>query len=139
ALTSSLVALTVINMAYLAEIIRAGVQSIPRGYYQAGLATGLTPFQASFYIVMPQVVRNMLPACINQLIYLFKISALVYVIGYIECVRVLALLNCRVFAPFPVFITAGAGYCVCCYLLSLVSRPKGGDAARNEVGYPGMA
>ena len=80
-LTSALVAFALFEAAYYAEIIRAGIQSIPRGQLAAGLALGLTPGQTMRLIVLPQAFRNMVPLLLTQAIILFQDTSLVYVIG----------------------------------------------------------
>ncbi len=66
--------------AYYCEIIRAGVQSIPKGQISAGVATGMTRMQAMRYIVLPQAFRNMTPILLTQSIILFQDTSLVYVV-----------------------------------------------------------
>ena len=78
---SAVVALTLFETAYYCEIIRAGVQSIPRGQINAGLSTGLSRWRAMRYIVLPQALRNMLPVLLTQCIILFQDTSLVYVVA----------------------------------------------------------
>jgi glutamate/aspartate transport system permease protein len=74
------VAFTLFETAYYCEIIRAGVQSIPRGQVQAGISTGMSRFQAMRHIVIPQAFRNMTPILLTQSIILFQDTSLVYVV-----------------------------------------------------------
>ncbi|MEA3149793.1 MAG: glutamate/aspartate transport system permease protein [Gammaproteobacteria bacterium] len=78
---SAVVALTLFETAYYCEIIRAGVQSIPRGQINAGLSTGLSRWRAMRHIVLPQALRNMLPVLLTQCIILFQDTSLVYVVA----------------------------------------------------------
>ena len=81
AFTSSLITFTLFEAAYFCEIMRAGIQSIPRGQVSAAYALGMTYPQATAYIVLPQAFRNMLPVLLTQTIILFQDTSLVYVIS----------------------------------------------------------
>jgi glutamate/aspartate transport system permease protein len=81
AFTSSLVTFTLFEAAYFCEIMRAGIQSIPRGQVAASLALGMTYAQTMGYVVLPQVFRNMLPVLLTQTIILFQDTSLVYVLS----------------------------------------------------------
>jgi len=77
---SAVVAFTLFETAYYCEIIRAGLQSIPRGQVHAGISTGMSRFQAMRHIVAPQAFRNMAPILLTQSIILFQDTSLVYVV-----------------------------------------------------------
>src|SRR5712692_2177277 len=81
AFTSSFVTFTLFEAAYFAEIMRAGIQSIPRGQVSAAQALGMTYLQTMGYIVLPQAFRNMLPILLTQTIILFQDTSLVYVLS----------------------------------------------------------
>lgn len=74
--TRAIVVFTFFTAAYMAEIIRGGLQSIPRGQFEAAKAVGLSPIRQTGYIVLPQALRNVIPAQIGQLISLFKDTTL---------------------------------------------------------------
>ncbi len=74
--TRAIVVFTLFTAAYMAEIIRGGLQSVPRGQVEAGKALGLSPVRQTGYIVLPQAIRNVIPAQIGQLISLFKDTTL---------------------------------------------------------------
>jgi general L-amino acid transport system permease protein len=74
--TRAIVVFTLFTAAYMAEIVRGGLQSVPRGQFEAARALGLTPPRQMFLIVLPQALRNVIPAQIGQLISLFKDTAL---------------------------------------------------------------
>jgi glutamate/aspartate transport system permease protein len=78
---SAAIAFTMFETAYYCEIIRAGVQSLPKGQINAGIASGLSYIQAMRYIVMPQAFRNMTPILLTQSIILFQDTSLVYVVS----------------------------------------------------------
>jgi glutamate/aspartate transport system permease protein len=78
---SSLVTFTIFEAAYFAEIMRAGIQSIPRGQSDAAKAVGMTYSQNMRYIILPQAFRNMIPVLLTQTIILFQDTSLVYVLS----------------------------------------------------------
>lgn len=82
----AMVAMTVFTSAYVGEIVRAGIQSVPRGQVEAARAVGLTSAQTLRYIVLPQAVKNMIPALVGQFISLFKDTSLAVIIGISELV-----------------------------------------------------
>ena len=81
---SSVITFTMFEAAYYAEIMRAGIQSVPRGQVSAGYALGLNYWQTMARIVLPQAFRNMLPVLLTQTIILFQDTSLVYVLGIID-------------------------------------------------------
>ncbi|MBI2296779.1 MAG: ABC transporter permease subunit [Betaproteobacteria bacterium] len=78
---SSVITFTMFEAAYYCEIMRAGIQSIPRGQVSAGYALGLNYWQTMARIVLPQAFRNMLPVLLTQTIILFQDTSLVYVLS----------------------------------------------------------
>jgi len=78
---SSLVTFTIFEAAYFSEIVRAGIQSIPRGQSDAAKAVGMTYAQNMRYIILPQAFRNMIPVLLTQTIILFQDTSLVYVLS----------------------------------------------------------
>lgn len=80
-------ALSVYNGAIIGEALRAGINSLPRGQREAGLAIGLTPIATRFRIEFPQAFRQMLPIIIAQLVVLLKDTSLGYIVGYNEIIR----------------------------------------------------
>ena len=80
-LTSAIVAFIMVESAYYSEIIRAGIQSIPRGQPWAAYALGMNYWQAMGHVVLPQAFRNMVPIMLTQAIILFQDTSLVYVVG----------------------------------------------------------
>lgn len=79
--TSAIVAFIMVESAYYSEIIRAGIQSVPRGQPWAAYALGLNYWQSMSYVVLPQAFRNMIPIMLTQAIILFQDTSLVYVVG----------------------------------------------------------
>jgi glutamate/aspartate transport system permease protein len=84
----------------------------------AGLATGLKPWQVSFYIVWPQAIRRMLPSLLTQSIIAFQDSTLASIIGVREVVRTTAIINAREVRPIIMYTMLAAIYLILCFLLS---------------------
>jgi len=80
-MTSAIVAFIMVESAYYSEIIRAGIQSIPRGQPWAAYALGMNYWQSMGHVVLPQAFRNMTPIMLTQAIILFQDTSLVYVVG----------------------------------------------------------
>lgn len=114
--------LSVIAAAYLAEVVRAGLYSVPKGQSEASVSTGLSGLQTFRYIVLPQAVRNMVPALMAQLVGLFKATSLVYAIGVMEFFRAVTVTNNAVFAPYALYLTLGIGYFVSCFVITRIVR-----------------
>ncbi|MBA1914193.1 ABC transporter permease subunit, partial [Escherichia coli] len=81
ALHSALIAFTLFEAAYYSEIIRAGLQSVRPGQWQAASSSGLGQMQALRLVILPQAFRNMLPLMVSQAVILFQDTSLVYVIS----------------------------------------------------------
>jgi len=87
ALAAVVTGLTLYNGSVIAEIVRAGVNSLPKGQREAASALGMRKSQVMLLVLLPQAVTAMLPAIISQMVVALKDSALGYVIGYVEVVR----------------------------------------------------
>lgn len=120
--TSALIAFIVFEGAYLAEIVRAGIQSVPLGQVQAAVATGLTHLQMMRHVVLPQAIRNMIPALVTRFIILYMDTSLAYIIGVRELTRVARIIAEREFRAFEVFTFIALVYFICTYLMSLGAR-----------------
>lgn len=83
-----MVAFTLFTAAYVAEIVRGGLQSLPRGQTEAAQALGLPPARTTLLIVLPQALRAVIPALVGQFISLFKDTTLVSIIGFLEVLTV---------------------------------------------------
>jgi polar amino acid transport system permease protein len=119
---AALGSLSVIAAVYLAEVFRAGLYSVPRGQGEASAATGMSGFATFLYVVLPQAVRNMVPALIAQLVGLFKTTSLVYAIGVMEFFRSITVTNNAVFAPYELYLVLALGYFVSCFAITRVVR-----------------
>lgn len=107
--TAAIIALSVNYACYFAEIYRGGLQSIPLGQYEAAKVLGYTKSQTFFRIILPQVVKRIVPPMGNEVITLVKDTALVSVIGVVELLRTAQTHSSRLFSTTPIFI-AGAFY-----------------------------
>ncbi|NLV23370.1 MAG: amino acid ABC transporter permease [Deltaproteobacteria bacterium] len=120
---SATIALTLFTGAYLAEIVRGGIQNIPPGQSEAAMSTGLNYFQTMRYIILPQALKQMIPAIVGQFIAIFKDTSLAFVIGVLELTFVAQGLNNRLMVhPFEIYTTVAFLYFVCCYSMSLYAR-----------------
>src|ERR687895_283321 len=100
----ALTAFVVFEAAYLAEIVRAGIQSVARGQVEAANATGLSDRQTMRLIVLPQALRNMIPALVTQFIVLLKDTSLASIIGYIDLTKAAQIVNNREIRPFELYL-----------------------------------
>ena len=107
--TAPIIALSVNYACYFAEIYRGGLQSISVGQYEAAKVLGYTKTQTFFKIVLPQVVKRIVPPMGNEVITLVKDTALVSVIGVVELLRTAQTHSSRLFSTTPIFI-AGVFY-----------------------------
>lgn len=119
ALTMMLVALVVYESAYLGEIVRAGIDALPRGQSQAAKALGLGYWQTLRQIVLPQALYNMIPSMLNQFVVVVKNTSLAYVIGVDELTNAAYQVNSQLLSkPFEVFALLAATYFTVCFALS---------------------
>lgn len=111
--------LGVFTGAYVAEIVRAGIQSVARGQREAALSVGMTGFQAMTLIILPQAIRRILPALAGQFISLIKDSSLVSVFGYAELTHAANRVSAATFRTLAPNIFVALIYFVIAYGLSL--------------------
>lgn len=117
-LTSALVAFALFEAAYYSEIIRAGIQSIPKGQANAAYALGLTRGQSLRLIILPQAFRNMIPLLLTQAIILFQDTSLVYVIGLGDFFSAAHKIGDRDGRLVELLLFAGAIYFILCFSAS---------------------
>lgn len=116
--TAAIIALSINYAAYFAEIYRGGIESIPKGQYEAAKVLGYTKVQSFFKIILPQVVKRIIPAMGNEVITLVKDTALVSVIGVSELLMVAKERQGALFSFAPLFI-AGIFYFVMNWVVSI--------------------
>ena len=108
--------------AFFSEIVRAGIQSVPRGQVYAGEALGMTYGQNMRLIILPQAFRNMIPVFMTQTIILFQDTSLVYAIGAYDLLKGFEIAGKNYGRPIETYILAAATYFVICFSLSKVVR-----------------
>ena len=109
---AAILALSLNSAAYLAEIVRGGIQSIEQGQREASESLGLSPVQTMRYVIFPQAFRRMIPPLGNEFITLLKDTSLVAVIGYEELFRRGQLIVAQNYRAFEIYITVALVYLV---------------------------
>lgn len=139
------IGLTLYNCVIIAEILRAGVSSLPSGQREAALAVGLTPGATMRLVLLPQAIRVMLPALISQVVVILKDTSLAAVLGiYIELLRQGNLIALNLDNPIQVLTVVGLMFILLNYLLSRIavllerrlSRSSNGGDTAAEVPAP---
>ncbi len=118
----ALVAFVVFEAAYLAEIVRAGIQSVPRGQIEAATASGLSYSQMMLQVILPQAIRNMIPSLVTQFIVLFKDTSLASIIGMMDLTKAAQTVAERQIRPFEMYLFIAVVYWICTYSMSRASR-----------------
>jgi glutamate/aspartate transport system permease protein len=119
---SAMVTFTLFEAAYYSEIMRAGIQSVPKGQVHAGYAVGMNYAQTMQFIVLPQAFRNMLPVLLTQTIILFQDTSLVYAIGAYDLLKGFEIAGKNFNRPVETYLVAAAVYFVICFSLSMTVR-----------------
>jgi len=117
-LASAMIAFSLFEAAYYSEIIRAGIQAVPRGQVNASFALGMRYGQAMRYVVLPQAFRAMVPLLLTQAIVLFQDTSLVYVISLADFFRTATNIGDRDGTMVEMVLFAGACYFVVCVIAS---------------------
>ncbi len=118
-----IMALTIFTSAYMSQIVKAGVEGIPRGQVEAALSTGLRPWQAMIHIVLPQGLRNMIPSFVNQFVSMIKDTSLAFIVGVSELTHVATQINNRTMVyPTEIFFFIAVIYFIICYAFTSLSR-----------------
>lgn len=120
--TTALAGLSIYTSAYIAEIVKAGLNSVAIGQRDAAKALGMNSLQEFRYIVFPQALKVITPPSFGFFIALIKDSSLVSIIGFIELTRSSRLVIARTFEPFTIYFIAALLYFIICYGLSIVNR-----------------
>jgi glutamate/aspartate transport system permease protein len=104
--------------AYFCEIVRSGIQAIPRGQQQAGMALGMSYAQNMRLVILPQALRGMLPVLLTQVIVLFQDTSLVYAIGAYDMLKGFDVAGKILGRPVEAYLGAAVVYFVLCFALS---------------------
>ncbi len=126
---SAIITFVAFEAAYFSEIMRAGIQSIPRGQVHAGQAVGMTYSQNMRLIILPQAFRNMLPILLTQTIILFQDTSLVYAIGAYDLLKGFTTAGKIYGRPEEAYILAAVVYFVICFGLSYMVKKLQGKIA----------
>ncbi|MCK9380558.1 MAG: glutamate/aspartate ABC transporter permease GltK [Sulfuritalea sp.] len=121
-LSSAMVGFALFESAYYAEIIRAGIQSVPKGQVAAAFALGMSYSEAMRLVVLPQAFRNMVPLLLTQAIILFQDTSLVYVSALADFFGAAYKVGDRDGRLVELLLFAGAVYFIICYSASLLVR-----------------
>lgn len=121
-LVSGIVALTINTTAYVCEIVRSGIQSIDKGQTEGALALGMTNVRTRFCIVLPQAMKNILPALGNEFITIIKTSSQVSVIGIAELMYAADTIRGISFQPMAPLILVALIYFVITFIFSLILK-----------------
>ena len=108
--------------AYVSEIIRAGIESVARGQMEAGRSLGFTYIQTMRYIILPQAVKNILPALGNEFIVLVKETAVISVIAVNDLTKMASFVGSRTWDILPPYLIAAAIYLMITLCLTMVLR-----------------
>lgn len=119
---SAIITFTAFEAAYFSEIMRAGIQSVPRGQVFAGQALGMSYGQNMRLVVLPQAFRNMLPVLLTQTIILFQDTSLVYAIGAYDMLKGFEVAGKNYGRPVEAYIAAAVLYFVICFGLSWIVK-----------------
>ena len=119
---ASVIALGMCSSGYVAQIIRAGINGISISQWEASFSLGYSTRQSFFRIILPQVWRNILPACTNEIDSLLKSTAMVSSIGMLELTRMGMNLVSREMQPVPIYLTVALFYLCLSGLFNFFTR-----------------
>jgi glutamate/aspartate transport system permease protein len=119
---SAVVTFIAFEAAFFCEIMRSGIQGIPKAQMQAGSALGLDTWQNLRFIILPQAFRNMTPVLLTQVIILFQDTSLVYAIGAYDLLKGFEVAGKNFGRPVEAYVAAAVTYFVICFALSSLVR-----------------
>ncbi len=121
-ISAGIITLGLNSTAYLAEIVRAGINSIDNGQWNACYILGYSPISSLRFIILPQALRNVLPAITNELSTLIKESSILMVIGVPELVKVSKDIVARNLKPLEIYLLTAIFYLLMTYLLAYCTK-----------------
>jgi glutamate/aspartate transport system permease protein len=119
---SAIITFLAFEAAYFSEIVRAGIQSIPKGQIYAGQALGMSYSQNMRIVVLPQAFRNMIPVFMTQTIILFQDTSLVYAIGAYDLLKGFEIAGKNFGRPIETYLLAAVTYFLICFTLSRIVK-----------------
>lgn len=132
-LQAGILALTLHESAYMAEIFRAAISSIDRGQYDAARAIGMRPWQSMRWIVLPQATRIVIPPLGNEFTLMIKGTSLLAIIGIRELFGTIQQLNAATFRTFELFVIAAIWYLILTSLMGMAQRRIEAHFSRHEL------
>ena len=121
---ASLIVLSLNAGAYMAEIVRGGIQSVDRGQMEAARSLGLPYGKAMRKVVLPQAIRTMIPSIINQFIITLKDTSILSVIGYADLIKVAKAIIARNFEAFRMWLIVALMYLIVITVLSKIAKEE---------------
>lgn len=119
---SGVIAFSLNSGAYVSEIIKAGINGVDKGQIEASKALGIPPILRMKDIILPQALRNILPALVNELINLIKESALISIIGGMDLMRRAQVVSAETYNYFAPMLTAAATYYILVMIVSIIAK-----------------
>ncbi len=114
------IAMSINSGAYVAEIIRAGILAVDKGQMEAARSIGFTAGQSMRYIIIPQAIKNILPALGNEFVVVIKESSILSVIGIVELMRSTDIVKTAIYRPFEPLLVAAGIYFILTFTLTRV-------------------
>lgn len=132
---TALVAIVLYESAFLAEIVRAGLQGLPRGQVEAARAAGLSYWQSMRYVILPQALVNMIPSLVSQFVSTIKATSIVYVIGVEEVTFVGQQINSiELTSALQTYLILAGIYFIICLVLSKLAKRLESRIQRRRLG-----
>jgi His/Glu/Gln/Arg/opine family amino acid ABC transporter permease subunit len=119
---AGVLALGMNSVAYVGEIVRAGINAIAPGQWHAAQVLGYAGWQTLWYVILPQMLRNVLPALTNELVVIIKETSLLATIGLVELTRVSRDIIARELDPMTIYLGAAAIYLAITTVVSVISK-----------------
>lgn len=133
-LLRALVGITLFSSAYMAEVVRAGLQSIPKGQYEAAQALGLGYWRMTGLIILPQALKVTIPNIVNNTIALFKDTTLVFIVGIFDFLRTVEIARVDPHWATPVTSFTGYTFAALCYFLACYSMSRYARGIEHRLG-----
>lgn len=121
-LFAAVVSLTIYVSAFLGEIWRGAIQSVPKAQWEAAECLAMSRLQRMAYVILPQAIKIATPPTVGFMVQIVKNTSLVSVVGFVELSRAAQLINNSIFEPFIVYLIVAALYFAMCFPLSLYSQ-----------------
>ena len=110
------------SIAYVSEIVRAGINSIPEGQWHACYVLGYSFIDTMKSIILPQMFKNVLPALTSEFVTLIKDTSILSIIGLVEMTRIANNINARMLQPMPIYLTLAFFYFILTTTITAVSK-----------------